>query len=374
MKTALLVGGTAATGVTIAAELRRLGYTVTIYHTGRHELPELDDLEHIHGDPHFRDSITHDLAHRQWDVTVATYGRIRYLADALRGRTGHFVSISGMPAVGPMAGLPLTEEAPYEDPACAPAGLRMLLPKIIETEQAILEAGQRGDFTSTIVRYPYVYGPHSIVPMEWHVIRRVLDKRPRWPIPAGGLAVRGRCASLNAAHMIGRILERRSIAAGQIYHAADSRQYTLREWIEIVAGVMGHRFEFVDIPSSIVPLTSSAMPMAGEFTWARSPDVAEGRLRLEVLTNQKAREELGYEDVTSPEAWIAKTVEYWLSHPPLVDGESGRLKPEEFDYPSEDALLAYWDGVTRNAPTFGVSLSRGHAYAHPKAPQTTDSV
>jgi nucleoside-diphosphate-sugar epimerase len=373
MKTALLVGGTAATGVTIAAELRRLGYEVTIYHTGRHELPELDDLEHIHGDPHFKESISADLADRTWDVTVATYGRVRHIADTLRGRTGHFVSISGMPAIAPMQGVPLTEESPYEDPECAPAGLRRLLPKIIETEREILAAGRSGDFASTVVRYPYVYGPHSIVPMEWHVIRRVLDGRIRWAAPAGGLAIRGRCASANAARLVAKILERPEAAAGEIFHAADSRQFTLREWIEIIAKYMGHSFEFIDIPPSIVPLTSSAMPMAGEFTWARSPDVEQGRLRLEVVSNQKARDILGYEDAVAPGPWIQRTVDYWLENPPTVDGLDGRLKPEEFDYRSEDQLLAYWDSIARNVPNFGVSLCRDHAYSHPKAPAGSGS-
>src|SRR3546814_3023200 len=77
MATALVVGGTAATGVSIVAGLRERGYDVTIYHRGTHELPELDDLEHIHGDPHHRATIAADLGTRRWDVVVATYGRIR---------------------------------------------------------------------------------------------------------------------------------------------------------------------------------------------------------------------------------------------------------------------------------------------------------
>src|SRR3546814_20748354 len=75
MATALVVGGTAATGVSIVAGLRERGYDVTIYHRGTHELPELDDLEHIHGDPHHRATIAADLGTRRRDVVVRSEER-----------------------------------------------------------------------------------------------------------------------------------------------------------------------------------------------------------------------------------------------------------------------------------------------------------
>ncbi len=366
MKTALLIGGTAATGVAIAAELRERGYAVTIYHRGTHEVDELNDLEHIHGDPHHRETIAADLGKRSWDVTVATYGRIRYLAEALRGRTGQLVSVSGMPVVGAVAGVPTTERDPYENLADAPAGLKNLLPRIIDTERAILQAHAAGDFVGTVVRYPYVYGPHSVVPMEWHVIRRVLDRRRQWILQGAGLAISGRCAAPNAARLIGLALDQPRIAGGEIYHAADSRQFTQREWIGLVAAALNHEFQYVDIPSSIVPLGVSAVPMAGEFNWVRSTDVKAGILRHVVVSSEKARSELGYADAVTAEDWIRRTVQYWIENPPVIDGLEGRFRPEEFDYDAEDRLLAFWRIVVRRAPDVGVSLDRAHPYDHPK--------
>jgi len=370
LKTALLVGGTGATGVAIAAELRSRGYEVTIYHRGTHEVAELDDLEHIHGDPHFPETITRDLAGRSWDVTVATYGRIRHIADELRERTGHLVTISGIPVVKQIPGIPMSEADPYQDTASAPAGLRKLLPRIVETERMVLGGHGNGYFSATVIRYPYVYGPHSVVPMEWHVLKRVLDGRRRWITQGDGLAISGRCAAANAAHLVGLVLGKPETAGGQLYHAADSRQYTLREWVTMVAEAAGHGFEFVDIPSSIVPLGTPVVPMAGEYSWVSARDVEAGMLRHTVVSNEKARRELGYEDVVSTEQGVRRAVEYWLQNPPAVDGINGRLKPEEFDYAAEDTLLAFWDGVMRSAPEFAPVLTREHIYAHPKQPLT----
>jgi nucleoside-diphosphate-sugar epimerase len=365
-KTALLVGGTAATGVAIAAELRARGFAVTIYHRGEHEIAELDDLEHIHGDPHDARAIEADLAGRRWDVTVATYGRIRYLCEALRGRTGQFVSVSGLPVASIQAGVPITEDHPTVRPEQTPRGLTRLLPRIVETEQAVIAAHHAGDFVGTVVRYPYVYGPYSVMPMEWHVIRRALDRRKTWILQGAGLALSGRCAAPNAARVVALALDQPAVAGGSIYHAADTRQYTQREWIELVAGALDYTFDFVDIPAAVCALGNSAVPMAGEYTWVRSDDVAAGRQRHALVANEKARRELGYVDVVEPAAWIRRTVEYWLQSPPIVDGRNGRLQALDFDYAAEDALLTYWRGVQANAPRVGEPFMREHPYAHPK--------
>src|SRR3546814_162804 len=273
MATALVVGGTAATGVSIVAGLRERGYDVTIYHRGTHELPELDDLEHIHGDPHHRATIAADLGTRRWDVVVATYGRIRYLAEALANRTGHFVSVSGAPVIGASVGVPTTEDTPYEAAENAPAGLGGILPRIAETERAVLKAGEQGAFRASVVRYPYVYGPHAVAPLEWHVVQRVLDRRKRWIVQAGGLGISSRCASPNAAEFVLRALDRPEAADGRIFNTADSRQFTTREWVSAIAASLNWEFEFVDILASIAPLGSSAVPMAGEYSWIRKSDV-----------------------------------------------------------------------------------------------------
>ena len=66
---------------------------------------------------------------------------------------------------------------------------------MIETERVVLGAHEQGHYVATVMRYPYVYGPYSVIPAEWHVIQRVLDGRRRWAMPGGGLAISTRCAA-----------------------------------------------------------------------------------------------------------------------------------------------------------------------------------
>ena len=44
----------------------------------------------------------------------------------------------------------------------------------------------------------------------------------------------------------------------------------------MVAAAMDYEFEFEDVPVSIVPLGTSAVPMAGEYCWARSLETSQG--------------------------------------------------------------------------------------------------
>lgn len=369
MKTALLVGGAAATGRMIVSELQARGFAVTLYNRGRHNAGlDRRGLEFIAGDPHFRESIARDLGSRTWDVTIATYGRTRLLGDALTGRTGQFLGVSGSPICRTDLGAPTCESDPVVGAENAPAAMTGLIPRIAETERRILEAGKAGAFAATIVRYPYVYGPHSLVPMEWHVIQRVRDGRKRWALPGGGLLLSGRCASANAAALIGAAIDRPDAAAGNVYHAADRRQFTQREWIATIAAMLDHEFEFVDIPPSIACLGSSAVPLSGELMFSHSSrDLAQGRLRHNLPSPIRAMTELGYQEVVDPVAWMRQTVDYWLDHPFVMDGRAGApLTAMDFDYAAEDALLDWWSGTVEAAPAFGQAVLREHPYEHPK--------
>ncbi len=355
MQTALVIGGTAATGLPIVEEVQRRGYEVTIYHRGEHEVPGVADLRHIHGEPHFAETIAHDLAGGQWDLVVATYGRIRLLAEALIGKTSRLITVGGTPVVKRLPGVPSVESDGYVAPGNG------LVDRMIETEQTVLRGQVEGHYVSTVVRYPYVYGPYSIIVPEWHVIQRARDGRTRWIAPGGGLGLSTRCAAPNAAHLIGLAIDQPEVAGGQIYQAADDRQYSFREWTELIARLLHHEFEFVDIPWGVLPVAQggalSALPQGG------------GPRGHNLLSNLKAKTELSYADVVSPDAWMARTIAYLIEHPPVVDGLGNHLKPEEFDYAAEDSLLEWWDGVRASAPReVGSLVTRRHPYPHPTRP------
>jgi nucleoside-diphosphate-sugar epimerase len=87
MRHALVIGGTGPTGHFIVNGLIERGFTVSILHTGRHEVDEIPaTVTHFHTNP-FDDRAVRDVLNRaQFDLTIAMYGRLRRLAEIMSGR------------------------------------------------------------------------------------------------------------------------------------------------------------------------------------------------------------------------------------------------------------------------------------------------
>jgi nucleoside-diphosphate-sugar epimerase len=336
---ALVIGGTGPTGHLMVLGLRARGYDVTIFHTGRHEMAEIPpEVEHVHGDPFAPGALEGALGPRTFDVCIATYGRLRRVAEAMAGRCGQFVSVGGVPAYrGFMnpglfspAGLPVPvrEDAPQvEEESDDAKGWR-----IVRTERALF-AAQPG---ATHFRYPYVYGPYQLLPREWCIVRRVLDGRRAIVLPEGGLSLHHFGYTENLAHAVLLAVDKPEAARGQIYHAADEEVLSLRQVVEIVAAALDHRFEIVSMPWQL------AVP-------AR-PLVAQLLPTHRVFDLEKIRRELGYRDVVPAREALAKTARWLAAHPPPPGGQEEIALTDPFDYAAEDELIAAWQRTLAAMP------------------------
>jgi nucleoside-diphosphate-sugar epimerase len=220
----LVVGGTGPTGPHVVQGLLARGHDVSIFHRGVHESPQLaevEPVEHIHGDPHFRPSIDDAVGSRSFDIVVAMYGRVKLLAAAFARRCQQFVSIGGVPvyrgffpSVGtPGLPIPVTELHPVvEDESDDPA--RRFSRLLAETEEVVF-ARHPG---ATVFRFPMIYGPYNARPIEWSVVRRVRDGRRHMILPDGGFQIHSRCAARNAAAFVLAAIDRPDAAAGQVYN------------------------------------------------------------------------------------------------------------------------------------------------------------
>ena len=287
-KTALVVGGTGPTGPFIVNGLLDRGYRVSIFHRGTHEIAEIPpQVEHLHGDPHFAETIDEALKGREFDVAIATYGRIRHLALALRNRTGKFIAIGGVPAyrgyVEPHrlfpAGMAVStaENAAIVD---SYAELRFAH-LMVQTEQKVLETHP----TATCFRYPYVYGPYQVFPREWCVMRRILDRRPFILLADGGLTLTTHGYAGNLAHAVLLAVDK-AVSAGQIYNCGDEQTFSLGQVVEIITRTMNYDWEILSVPNEVA-------------TPAR-PFQLQGTPHHRVVDLSKIRNELGYRDQLAP--------------------------------------------------------------------------
>ncbi|MFC1905141.1 NAD-dependent epimerase/dehydratase family protein, partial [Chloroflexota bacterium] len=294
---ALVIGGTGPTGPYIVGGLVERGYQVSILHRGTHEVELPAEVEHIHGDPHFVETLEEALGKRTFDLVIAQYGRLRYIAEVMKGRTDFLIGIGGLPYKSIVDGfhtqagapVPIPEDAPlWEDESVKIVYLMTL------TERAVMDAHREGSYRATVLRYPLVYGPRQLSPNEWSIMRRILDGRKQLILPDNGLKLRVRGYAENMAHAVLLAVDQPDKASGQIYNVGDAQVLTLREWVCAIAREMNAELELVCIP----------------FELARPSRPYAGRAHHEVTDIAKIKDELGYEDLVPAEEALRRTVRW----------------------------------------------------------------
>ena len=293
-QTALVIGGTGPTGPHIVNGLIDRGYETSILHRGTHDSDLIPaHVGRIIGDPHFKETLSEALGDRRFDLIVATYGRIRYVAEVVAEHTDRLITVGGSPGYRGTRqpdrlfpwGLqvPLPEDAPQ---VATEEEFRFgYLTRI--SELAVLEHHEAGDYAATHLRYPLIYGPRQLVPMEWRVMRRVLDGREIVVLPDDGHILFSRGYAVNMAHAVLLAADDPAASGGKIYNAADTHQFTLGQWVEVIADAMGAKLEIVGIP--------------GDYAYpARELVIGRTELHHQLFDTHAIRADLGYIDIVPP--------------------------------------------------------------------------
>ncbi|MFC1904857.1 hypothetical protein ACFLXT_03740 [Chloroflexota bacterium] len=336
----LVIGGTGPSGTPLVQELLNRGYRVTIYHSGAHEAEWADKVEHIHGDT-WGEGPMRNLAKRQWDMAINTYGRSEDIVSALKGgKIGKLVSVTGHGVYKNIhckwphelgLPIPIRESMPVKDAADEPRFY-----KIAQGERAIMQARDEGHFKACIFRYPRVYGPHinPALAFDWYWIKRIMDGRRRVLLPGYGLSAPQRGFGPNFAHMLLLGLESEK-SDGQIYNACDSVVLTLSMITTLFAEALGHEWELIPVPFAIAP-------MGNPYAFYSHT----------LLDTSKARYELGYHDVVHP-IEATKIGARWHMERPLNDEEQRANTLYEinaFDYDKEDEIIDKYQSFVQQFP------------------------
>lgn len=354
MASVLLIGGTGPTGPAIARGLEERGHDVTVLHSGNHEVPEVAHLRHVHGDVFSTDGVRAALGDASFDITIATYGRLRSIAEVLRGRTGRLVSVGGVPvyrgffdpAVHAPPGLPVPtrENAALATEADDPKSYR-----IGRTEELLFELHP----TATHFRYPYVYGPRQLAPREWCVVRRILDHRPFLVLPDDGLTLITFGYVDNLAHALLLAVDQPEASMGEVFNCGDDERLTIRQVAEIITDELRHTWELIGMPAHLA-------------TPARPLQMGSRNLHR-VIDTTKLRMRLGYRDVVPAREAVRLTARWLVDHPPERGGYEERALQDPFDYRAEDRLVHWWQRATATPPDLGYHElpGFGKSYAGP---------
>jgi nucleoside-diphosphate-sugar epimerase len=353
-ETVLVIGGTGPTGLPLVGGLVARGHEVTILHRGTHERTETPrEVEHAHVDPYDDGALAGWADGRSFDVVIAMYGRLRRIAETLRGRAGQFLSVGGVPAyrgwmnpyLEPQLPVPVPEAAPLvREPADDEKGYR-----IARTEEAVFAAHP----DAAHFRYPYVYGPYQLAPREWCIVRRVLDGRRRIVVPDDGLTLHHHGYTENLAHALLLAVDQPDAACGTVFNVGDDEVLSIRQVVDVVAAALDHSFEVVDMPYELAvparPLLMQPLPAH------------------RVLDLTRIRRRLDYHDVVAPRDALAVTARWLARHPPEPGGIEEQVLTDPFDYSAEDQLIDGWQRSREamRAVEFAVEPGFGLAYSGP---------
>jgi nucleoside-diphosphate-sugar epimerase len=357
---ALVIGGTGPSGPYMVNGLLERGYDVAILHGGQHEVEFMRPVEHIHTDPHFAETLAPALEGRSFDVVLATYGRMRIIAELLKGRTARFIGVGGSavyarhddPRWGPL-GPPtmVAEDGPRCDDPSGPKFSHLMW----ITEETVMRAHREGQYSATYFRYPMLYGARSPANPDWSIVRRILDGRKRLVIPANGVLKR-RGSARNVAHALLLAVDKAAESSGQIYNIRDEHQYTQRQYVRFIARHLGHDCEIIEVP-----------PILAERVYrGRASSPRDWVLEYDIT---KIRTQLGYRDLIAPAQALADSVDWLVANRPERGGEIERQLGDPFDYVAEDAMLeAYKSGYDAADAVQFPEMQLGHMYRHPKKP------
>ena len=361
---ALVIGGTGPTGPHIVNGLIERSYETAILHRGSHDSDLIpSNVERIVGDPHFKETLAEALGELRFDVIVATYGRIRYVAEVVAEHTDRLITIGGSPGF----------RGSRQPERLFPQGLQVPLPEDaprVETEDefrfgylarisedAVMAQHEAGSYVATHMRYPLIYGPRQLIPMEWRVMRRILDGREHMVVPDDGQVLLSRGYAVNMAHAVLLAVDQPEASGGKIYNCADVHQFTLAQWVEMIIDAMGGALEVVGIP--------------GPYAYpARDFLIGKAVINHQLFDVHHMRADLGYTDIVPPLEGLAETVRWYRDNPPELDAEYEADLAAH--YRTEDELVAINAEFTaRLANVEHVSRPYRHPYAHPKTPNQT---
>ena len=359
---ALVVGGTGPTGPFIVRGLLERGYDVAILHRGKHEIDEIPpEVEHIHTDPNFLENLQDALTGRKFDLCVASYGRLRFVAEAMVGKSDRFIALGASSYRGistPGCNFPRGEVLPIPEsrPFAESVAENKFSFMIAQAERRVFELHPQASY---IRIPPFPYGPHQVRPREWLIIKRILDRRPFIILPDGGLTLYAHGYAENLAECVLLAVDNPAAASGQSYNCADERQLTLRQIVEVIGNELGASIDVKAVPFAIA---DHAKPLLLHHN--------TGHNMLDLF---KAKSELGYRDrVPSVEA-IRRTTRWLVEHPVAAGSHAATMLGDPFNYEAEDRFIAAYEDSLRQFEEFSYNPTNlPHPYAHPKARNEAD--
>ncbi|PJG47352.1 hypothetical protein CAF53_03190 [Sphingobium sp. LB126] len=319
MKTAFVTGATGLLGHHLVEKLVERGWTVRALHRSPGDAAKLraigaqpvagtlDDQASLRRGMAGADAVFHAAALFTMWAPLADFERVNIqgtsnmLAAARAEGVEAFVYVS---AAGVVMGdgkpmFDVTEDAPLSYPSWAP-----YLATKARAQELVLKANDAGDVRTTVILPPMIWGRG--MHMLDNIVANVREGRFRWP--AGGQQM------MSTAHVDNvcacAILAAEKSPGGRAYFVSDGQHQSMRAVLTDLLATRGVAVKASNAPLGMAWFMATIM----EFMWRTfkrpgEPPLTRQMLRLVgydfTVSDQRARDELGYQPVTNWSAGIA---------------------------------------------------------------------
>lgn len=324
MKT-LIIGGTGQISRAISRQILQTGDSLTLYHRGQTNLPELQGAQHILGDRRDFETFERQMAAAGpfdcvIDMVCFSPEEAESLVRAFRGQIGQLILCSTAAVYQrPASHYPVTEAEPLRPNSEYGRGK-------LRCEQILQAAHNRGELNLTILRPANTYGPGGDLIYTLNIGSGFLDRiRKGKPLisPGDGCALRAHAHADDVARgFVSAIGNLR--AFGQAYHLTGEEWLSWDRYFELIA-------EALDAP--LPPLVH----IPCEVMYAMAPDrlanLMENYRFNNIFDNTAAQIDLDYRYTIQFAHGVRQTIA-WL--------EANHRIENSDDDPFDDAIIAAW--------------------------------
>lgn len=305
----LVLGGSRQIGLHLVRLLHSQGHTVTVLNRGQTQVSLPIDVSKIVADRSFADQVTTVLDGHVYDTVFDISGyrpsEVEPILNVLDGNVGHYVFCSSVAVYSPeIKTMPILEDSPLNRYPNADDYSR---DKIL-CEDLLVERFNRSGFPVTIVRPPYVYGPHDQVERRLFSIFARLSLGRKLIAPGEGYALT-HTVHVDDLTTAFTAISGRSDVLGQAFNVAGLEAITFNGYVDIIANVMNVKPQLVrvsirDYEEMLEALTSINPHEIFDLGWKDSM----------IYSTEKIRAQLAWSPKYDIPGGVEMTYKWWLDH------------------------------------------------------------
>ena len=325
----LVLGGSRQIGLHLVRLLHSQGHTVTVLNRGQTQVSLPIDVNKIVADRSVAEQVKTVLDGREYDTVFDISGyrpsEIEPVLDVLEGNVRHYVFCSTVAVYSPKIGaMPILEDSPLNRYPDADDYSR----EKILCEDLLVERFNRSGFPVTIVRPPYVYGPHDQVERRIFSIFARLSRGRKLIAPGEGYALTHTVHVDDLTSAFAAISGRADVL-GQVFNVAGLETITFNGYIDLIARIMGVEPQLVRVSVAhyeemLEALTHIHSHEIFDFGWKESV----------IYSTEKIRSQLPWSPKYDISSGIEMTYRWWLDQ---------KLDRKVWDWSSDEKALSWFE-------------------------------